>query len=139
MPLYQYFRFCVVGGIVGLLALGAMALAELLLPATRVVYVVEVLVVYAVGVVLSYLLQKRFTFAVPRSERKAAQFHRFVAIALLGAALTTGLSFALKYFFRWPESLAGFSGSLSFALACLLTSLLTFFLNRQWVFSPHRP
>ena len=59
---------------------------------------------------------------------------RFTAIALFGLICTTGLSVVIRYLFPVGEFLGSLGGAFSFAVATLITSIITFSLNARHAF-----
>lgn len=135
----SFARYSTVGAFVGLVALAVLALSEAIFPVSRISYVLSVIGVYGAGIVLSYVLQKKITFGTGFDVDLKKSFLKFLAVALVGASLTTGLSYALRYHFHWSRELLPLAGPASFAIACLVASLLTFYLNRTWVFKTETP
>lgn len=129
-----FIRYIFVGSFVGLIALVTLALSELLLSPSKLVYTISVAGVYAGGIILSYVLHKRITFQISSELNHRKAFPKFSAVAIFSAALTTGFSYIFKYHLYWPVGLLPFAGSLSFAIACLLTSAITYYLNKKWAF-----
>ena len=130
----MFFKYAAIGGFVGLLALMILAISERVLSESKTTYLISVLVVYASGIVLNYVLQKTFTFGDSEMITRRKSFFKFVAVALIGALCTTGLSYVLRYQMNWPGSLGGAEGPTSFMIACLASSAITFYLNKTWVF-----
>ena len=79
------------------------------------------------GAGLSYVLNRRMTFATSSADHKYA-LPRFLAIALLGALLNGMLVWLGVQQFGWHYLLAQ-------ALATVLVMGLTFRLNRLWTFA----
>ena len=130
----SFLRYSAVGAFVGIMALAALALLEAIFPASRIAYVVSIVGVYGAGIVLNYVLQKTFTFSVKSDLDLKRSLGRFVVVALVGALLTISLSYALRYHLCWASELLLLAGPASFGMACLVASILTFYLNRTWVF-----
>lgn len=96
-------------------------------------YSVSVSLAYALGILLSYILNHRFTFGqgVPISTRTTVLF---VSIALLGMAVTAILSLAIRYGTPVRTLTGSYSGTVAFGTAAVITSLLTYPLNALLVF-----
>lgn len=133
--LLTYLRYAVIGGIVGVFAVIARELIGAALPAdTPEYYALSVAIVYAVGILASYAGHRRFTFRhVDMTNRTTARsLSAFTFIALFGLACTTGLSVVIRYMFPAVEYLGDFSAPFSFALATVITSVITFSLNAKY-------
>jgi putative flippase GtrA len=135
MSLSQYARFLLVGGFVGLITLGARELVGRVLIADNAAYYsVSVLIAYALGIALSYALNRRHTFNLAGGSSGYSDFALFALIALGGALSTWMLSLALRYGAHLEMLLGRSSATVAFALATLLSSLITYPLNAQFVF-----
>lgn len=83
------------------------------------------LVGYLAAVGVSYLGNARFTFR--RAVLHGPQFARFVAVSLLGLALTQGLTWLLVERLGW-------SFSAGLAVVAIAVPALSFVLQRLWAF-----
>jgi putative flippase GtrA len=118
----QWLRFAVVGVSNTLLSWCVYAV----LSGLGVHYLVASGLAFAVGVLNSYSLNRRWTF---RSRgRRAPEAVRFVAVQCLGLGLDVGLLYALVHAGRIDHLIAQ-------ALVFPAASLLTFLLSRQWAFA----
>lgn len=130
-----YLRYAVIGGIVGISAVIARELIGAALPAdTPEYYALSVAIVYAVGVLASYLGHRLITFrhVDMTTESTARSMSAFILIALFGFACTTGLSIIIRYVFPTEEYIGDYSAPFSFAVATVVTSLITFSLNAKY-------
>ena len=132
-----YLRFCLVGAVVAVAALLSLAGLQLLVPQTPTGYAASVAIVYVNGIALSFFLQRRFVF-VASPGRQLVRFTRFVVTALFGAILTSAVSSGFRFTVNWPNAINAYSGFLSFIVACLLASAMTFSIYRYWVFASCR-
>jgi putative flippase GtrA len=135
LSLAQYRRFFLVGTVVGLLAIALRELIAAVLPAdTPFFYSISVVGVYVLGILLSYVLQRRFTFKTSLEERTWRRLISFVSVALLGALVTWLLSLSFRYELGFDRVLGHSSGSMAFAVAAVSSSVLTYTLNALLVF-----
>ena len=135
LSLGQYARFFLVGAAVGLSAIALRELIALALPSdTPVYYSASVLIVYTIGIAASYILHHGFTFRSDDNLRNPAVFLPFVTVALAGAASTWGLSLLFRYGLGFGELFGPLGASAAFALATLISSLVTYTLNALLVF-----
>jgi putative flippase GtrA len=130
----QYSRFLIVGAFVGIITLGCRELAGHLLGAdTRENYSISIVIAYSIGIVLSFLLNHRFTFS-GSGERSWAKFARFVAFALFGMTSTWLLSLALRYGLRLDSWLGDWARMIAFGGGTVASSALVYPLNSMFVF-----
>ncbi|WP_448679308.1 GtrA family protein [Pseudomonas nicosulfuronedens] len=129
--LRQYLRFLLVGG--GLAAL-CVVLREVfgqLFPLGRYVYAVSVFLAYALCMVLNYLISGRFVYRLGR--RSWGEALRFLLVAVVTSLLVSLLADQLFRFLQWLGG-GRYIGAISLMIAALLLSLLSFSLNRKWVY-----
>ncbi len=106
-------------------------------------YMISMVVAYALGIVVSYTLNRRFTFK-PKTTGQAQRREQFlfVATALLGMGITIGLSLSLRHLLEflpflpdWPNTrFEHYRNTLAFAIAALTTSVVTYTLNKRFTF-----
>ena len=122
-----------IGAVVGFITIGLREIKGRLLPADNPqFYLVSVGLAYAFGIVLNYLLQRALTFR--HASPDARQLASFVIVALIGAAATALLALVFRYGLPLDLWLGRWSPALAFAAAALASSLLTYWLNAQFVF-----
>tara|TARA_R110002073_G_scaffold2904_1_gene18777 strand:+ start:1932 stop:2351 length:420 start_codon:yes stop_codon:yes gene_type:complete len=133
-----YFRYAVVGAIVGLSAVLLREIIALALPSdTPTFYALSVAIVYLFGILASFAGHKRVTFSHidPQEYSSARALATFTLIALFGLLCTTGLSLLVRYYLPVIAHLGKFDGAVSFIVATLLTSIITFVLNARLTFT----
>jgi putative flippase GtrA len=131
----QYARFLVCGAIVAAATLGCRELIDRLLAADNAAYYsLSIVVAYALGILLSFLLNRRFTFQSSNADRDWSKFGVFVAVALVGLVSTWAFSLALRYGLPLQESFGQASATVAFATAALLSSAITYPLSALFVF-----
>jgi putative flippase GtrA len=131
-------RFLVTGGVVGVLTVGFREAIGLILGSNDAThYSISVLTAYACGIVLSFLINRHYTFGVGR---KAAwsRFLRFVPVALTGLLSTWLLSLAIRYETSWLIVPGKYSATAAFALATLISTAITYPLTALVVFRADR-
>jgi putative flippase GtrA len=139
LSLGQYARFMLVGGFVGVVTVASRELIGRVLHAdTPQAYSLSVVVAYALGLVLSFLINHRFTYNGSASGRSWRKFVQFVAVALIGMLITWALSLALRYGLRLDSLIGPSAKPVAFATAALLSSALTYPLNSWFVFGEPR-
>lgn len=134
----RYGRFFVVGSIAALATIACREVVALTLTGDSVVgYALSVIAAYAIGIVIGFELNRRFTFR----DREAAQWTRlpaFVAVACTGLATTALLSIAFRYGLGLDPSLGRLAAPAAFAAATLCASAITYPLTASWVFPDDR-
>jgi putative flippase GtrA len=100
-------------------------------------YLLSVVAAYAVGILVSFVLHKHYTFR----ERMGAVVHpmgraliRFTAIALTGMVLTGALAVAVRYLLVLDALVPGTAAAVAFVVASLITSVVTYALNARLSF-----
>lgn len=81
---------------------------------------------YVAGGTVNYILNKRFTFRSPASDRRAVP--RFVAVALVGAAANAAVVWVLT-------AVGGVQYVLAQVVATGAVFVWNFFANKHWTFS----
>ena len=135
LSLAQYARFLVVGTIAGLFSIACRELFGYLLGADDPRhYSISVALAYAAGIVVSFVLNQRFTFLKDKAERSWSKFIPFVAVAMAGLVCTWLISIALRYGLPLTALIGKSPASVAFAAATVLASLITYPLNGLFVF-----
>lgn len=134
MSIAQYARFLVVGAFVALITVAAReVIGHLLRVDTPFYYSVSVASAYIIGIVLSFLLNKQFTFN-KTAEAGVSKFLLFVLIAFAGMICTWLISLALRYGLKLELIFGKYSAAIAFATAALLSSGITYPLNAMLIF-----
>lgn len=120
-----------VGGCLAVLCVVLREVFFQLLPSERFAYPVSVFFAYFVCMLLNYWISGRFVYRVTgRNWREAI---RFFIIAIGTSLLVSLLADALLTALLWL-GLVRFIGAISLMMSALLLSLLSFSLNRKWVY-----
>lgn len=120
----QLLRFLVSGGIVTALGVGVYALVALVL---RWHPQVGNLLAYVTAMATGYMLHSKWSFKDHGGSRTGGTMGRFLVVSLL--------SLALNSFWVWlATEPMGLSPAWPIAPMLFVTPLVTFTLNRQWVF-----
>jgi putative flippase GtrA len=136
MSLVQYARFLATGGVVGAITVGCRELIGWLLSADNPArYSLSVVTAYAIGIVLSFIINRRYTFKDVGRIETGPSFLRFLAVALSGLLLTWLLSLTIRYETPWLIAGIGrYSATAAFAIATLISTAVTYPLNALVVF-----
>ena len=136
MSIHQYMRFLFIGGVVAAVGVACRELAAFLLGDTTVArYSVTVIFAYTVGIVVSFMLNSRYTFRQKHARRDWSSFPRFGAVAIVGMIATWLISLLLRFAVNLEPVFGQLSGTVAFIGAALLASLLTYPLNAKLVFA----
>ncbi len=134
LQLQQYGRYFVNGSLIGVSAVICREMIAGFIGDTPLFYLLSVLIIYAAGIVASFLLHKKFTFKAESNQQTITSFYRFIMTALLGLFITAGLSVAFRYGLNLDLVINKYSGSVAFILASLTTSIITYILSVKFVF-----
>jgi putative flippase GtrA len=131
----EFATYVAVGIVVGLITVGLRAIFAALLPKdTAFFYSVSVVAAYAVGVCISFALQRRITFSRATVDQAAKCFGLFVGIAMIGTIATWAMSLMFRYVLLFDSLFGDLGATAAFVLAAVLTSMLTYSLNAKIVF-----
>lgn len=135
----SYARFLAIGALLGVATVGARELLGRLIPDSPFAYWASVLIVYSVAVAVGYRLQGRYAFGLDATNLTnqcgRRRFARFATVAAAGCLLTSALAVALRYGTPLGSLASSVSAPTAFALAAVAASVVTFALNRLYVFN----
>ncbi|WP_041219350.1 GtrA family protein [Desulfitobacterium dichloroeliminans] len=132
--LHNYKRYLLVGGFVGLVTVALRHGINRLLLDRPSDYLLSIALAYACGILLSFLLNRTFTFKSTGKEGSWRKFPPFIIVALIGAVSTSLLSIAVRYGLKFDWIFGEFGATLAFALATFASSVITYSLNSRFVF-----
>jgi|GEM_PF-5565254 len=89
---------------------------------------------YIIAVILSFKLQHKYTFGSNTLEQTPKMFVNFVITASVGCLSTLLFSLLFRAALVLSNSNIGFPDSLAFVFGALLSSLLTYWINKKHVF-----
>jgi putative flippase GtrA len=95
-------------------------------------YGISMVVGYSIGIMISYTLQRRFTFTQARNN--TSEQLKFIGTALFGMALTIALAYGLQLGLQFVPFFPQFHKTLAFTGGALLTSFVTYFINKKFTF-----
>jgi putative flippase GtrA len=131
--------FLAVGGAVGVATLLLREVLACLLPAdVPLWYGVSVVVAYTVGIVASFFLQGRVTFARELQDLSWGQFQRFVVVAIAGALVALLTSLGVRYLLVLDLLLGELAATTAFAMGALAAAVFNFFFS-AWLVFPDSP
>ena len=135
----SYFRYLVVGGIVGLLAIVAREiLAYMLQDASPGYYLISIIIIYAGGIVASFYGHFHVSFShVKDKSATLTSMIKFTLVALASMGLTATLSYQIRYSLGLEAVFGSLLPSFAFGMAALTASLLTYSLNARYIFVEH--
>jgi len=133
--LSQYLRYAAVALAALVTTLLVRELVQLVVGVdTKITYGSSIIFAYAVGIVVNFSLQKRFTFQTVRSRNDARAFLGFVIVALVGAITTFLAAFVLRYGLGLDRVAGSGAPTIAFLGATIASSFLTYALNARYVF-----
>ena len=136
MNFKQYIRYFIIGTFVGITAIFFREMIAKLLPVDNPnYYVLSVTVTYVFAIMLSFTMQRFFTFQPRQQHSKEKMFACYTLVAITGGISTAVLSFIFRYTLQLDLFLYEYSGATAFAAAALASSVLTYWLNVRFVFN----
>lgn len=133
--LSQYLRYAAVALAALITTLLVRELVQLIVGVdTKMTYGASIIFAYAVGVVVNFSLQKRFTFQTAQNRKGARVFLGFVMVALVGAITTFLAAFVLRYGLELDRVAGSGAPTIAFLGATVASSFLTYVLNARYVF-----
>jgi len=131
----QYSRYILIGGLVGITTVALReAIAAYISVDTPKTYLFSILLVYALGIIVSFILHRTITFNIGTEDNRWYMFGRFIIVALIGAVSTSLLAVLLRYWLGFNLLFGRFGASIAFAAAACASSIITYWANAQFVF-----
>jgi len=131
----RYALYVIVAAVVGVITVALRELVGSLLPRdTPTFYAVSVIVAYACGVVLNYVLQSRFTFGASGGVNSPRRFFAFAMTAVCSSLLTVALSYLLRYQLGLGELFGAWGSTAAFCAAAIIVSIVSYSINAKYVF-----
>ena len=138
----SYLKYLVIGAVVGIASIIGREIIALFLPAdTPGYYALSVAGVYAVGILASYTGHRKVSFSHVDMEGQstASSMTWFTVIALVGLLCATVLSVCIRYLLPIQAIFGAHSATVAFAIATVITSVITFTLNSRHTFREREP
>lgn len=130
----RYPTYLIVGGCVTLTTIVIRSLIGLLIQDDSTAkYLSSIILTYIIGIYLSFVAHKSITFKV-KDDVSISQTLKFIAIHIVGMAITLICSIKLREFFldSWlPLEVSKMS---AFAFSAVIVSVITYFLKKRIVF-----
>ncbi|WP_218081007.1 GtrA family protein [Anthocerotibacter panamensis] len=135
-PFANYPTYFVVGTSIALFTIGVRQVLGWCLGDSHALgYILSMVVAYSLGIILSYIFQRRFTFTKRRGRTPGLERVLYVGTALLGMLLTVVFSLGLHSFLALVPILPEVHNNLAFAVAALATSVITYLINKFITFT----
>lgn len=135
LSLGQYGLYVLVGVAVGLVTVVLREIFSRTLTGDSALgYSVSVVSAYGVGILLSFFLQRRVTFAQGPTDARAGDLALFGMVAIAGAVLTWTLAMVFRYALQFDHWFGVHGATAAFVLAAILASVLTYSINATVVF-----
>ena len=135
--LFVYLKYAFIGTVVALIAIILREVVGRALPAdSPVYYAISIILVYALGILISYVGHRLFSFGHVKDLHfsKSQSLGAFITVALLGMVSTMVLALGIRYLLPIDNLLGQYGAAFAFALATLITSVGTFILNGTYTF-----
>lgn len=134
----QYPLYFIIGGLISIFVIIVRECLDRLIPieSTRT-YSASVILAYLIGILMSFVLHSRITFysAQPLTSRqKIKQITSFFSNSLLSLVLTLLVSLVLRKLLLLLPIPGNWGNTLAFGFAALLTSIVTYLINKIIVF-----
>jgi putative flippase GtrA len=132
----RYPVYFVVGGFVTLVSIVLRDMIGRFLQGSDGGYVMSVAIVYAVGLILSYFLQSRFTFQTQKKKTRSFKykFTYYTLVQLVGMGVTIVSSLLIRYLLFPLTILAQFRDTIAFVIASLIASVVTYGVSKIYIF-----
>ncbi len=137
----QYITYCIVGTIIGVVAVIVRESLEFLLPNENPIYYgLSVMIVYTGGIVAGYYGHGKYTFGTRGAENyDDRSLPIFALIAVFGMILTALLAMLLMYVLEFRHLFQRAGAAISFAIAAVTVSIVTYSLNAHFTFKGRAP
>jgi len=131
----QYSVYFIIGSIVAVIAVILREGIAWLIGDSPLYYMLSVAIVYIIGTLLSFILHRFITFKEKHVPFSFKKFYIFTVVAMLGMLLTAAVSAMFRYILYFDLIFLSYSGTISFCVAALLTSVISYYLNARFLFS----
>ncbi|CAA0111856.1 Uncharacterised protein [Halioglobus japonicus] len=138
----SYLKYLFIGAVVGIASIIGREIIAVFLPAdTPEYYALSVFIVYALGILASYTGHRKVSFSHVDMEGQstASSMTWFTVIAVVGLLCATVLSVCIRYLLPIQGVFGAYSATAAFAIATVITSVITFTLNARHTFRGSTP
>jgi putative flippase GtrA len=99
-------------------------------------FVISIVAVYSVGIILSYILQSRFTFQTQKTQTRSFKykFVSYVAVQLAGMGVTIAFSLLIRYLLLPSPIPIKLRDTIAFIIASLIASVVTYTVSKIHIF-----
>jgi putative flippase GtrA len=132
----KYPTYFIVGGFVTAVTIILFDIIGRLLQRSAKELMISIVAVYTVGIVLSYILQSRFTFQTQKTQTRSFKykFLSYVAVQLAGMGVTISLILPIRYLLFTLPTLPISRDTIAFAIASLIASIVTYTVSKMHIF-----
>ncbi|NJL43133.1 MAG: GtrA family protein [Pseudanabaena sp. SU_2_4] len=132
----KYPIYFLVGGFVTAVTIILFDIIGRLLQRSAKELMISIVAVYTVGIVLSYILQSRFTFQTQKTQTRSFKykFLSYVAVQLAGMGVTIALILPIRYLLFALPTLPVSRDTIAFAIASLIASVVTYTVSKMHIF-----
>jgi putative flippase GtrA len=99
-------------------------------------FAISIVAVSAIGIVLSYILQSRFTFQTQKTQTRSFRykFVSYVAVQLAGMGVTIAFSLLIRYLLLPSPIPIKLRDTIAFIIASLIASAITYTVSKIHIF-----
>jgi putative flippase GtrA len=103
-------------------------------------FAISIVAVYAIGIVLSYILQSRFTFQTQKTQTRSFKykFVSYVAVQLAGMGVTIAFSLLIRYLLIPVIMPIELRNTIAFVIASFIASVATYTASKMHIFKEVR-
>ena len=132
----KYPTYFLVGGFVTAVTIILFDIIGRLLQRSAKELMISIVAVYTVGIILSYILQSRFTFQTQKTQTRSFKykFLSYVAVQLAGMGVTITLILPIRYLLLTLPTLPVSRDTIAFAIASLIASVVTYTVSKMHIF-----
>ena len=136
--LSRYHIYFVVGIVNTIVAVTLREITGIFLDGYDFGYTISIVISYVAALALCFYLHDRFTFAnqhKPKARHSERKITSFIATYFLGMGLTVVFSLGFRQIFQvYNMALVNLHDTMAFVVAALLTSVVTYLINKLFVF-----
>lgn len=131
----RYPIYFLVGGFVTLVTIATRDVIGRFLYGSTENYIGSIVIVYTIGIALSYFLQSRFTFrTTSKLHSFKYKFSYYTVVQLIGMGVTIVFSLSIRYLIFPLTIISQFRETISFTIASLIASIVTYAVSKIYIF-----
>jgi putative flippase GtrA len=136
----KYPTYFIVGGFVTAVVIILRHMIGRFLQRSPEEFVISIVAVYTVGIILSYILQSRFTFQTQKTQTRSFKykFGSYVAVQLAGMGVTIAFSLLFRYLLLPVPIPIELRDTIAFIIASFIASVATYTVSKMHIFKEVR-